>query len=209
MTFGKRLVVASLFVTSAASIAVIVPAIAQDGALGQPTDETLVAQNWAGPGGFGPRFGRGPGGMGPGGMGPGGMGPGGMGPGGMIHQVMEQFDADKDGKLTQAEIDTGLAGKLTSTDADSNGSVSLAEFEALWLEQTRPMMVRMFQNRDADGDGAVTAAEFSEGLDGIVARMDRNGDGALDQTDRPQRGDRRGPGHDHVGPGDRGRPDNR
>lgn len=194
MTFGKKLVVASLFVTSAAGLAVIVPAIAQD----RP-QEDMVAQHfggpgWGGPGGMGPRFGRG---------GPGGPGFG--GPGGM-REAMAQFDTDKDGKLTQAEIDAGLSGKLTANDKDSNGSLSLAEFEALWLEQTRPMMVRAFQNRDADGDGAVTAEEFGRGLDGIVARMDRNGDDALDQSDRPQRGDRRGGpgrGHDHGDRDDR------
>jgi Ca2+-binding EF-hand superfamily protein len=179
MTFGKKLAVTTVLLTSAAGAAVVVPALAQEPAQPAPAqEETVLAQHFGGPG-F--HFGRG----GPGRFARGPGGPGMMGP-----QLLEQFDADDDGKLTQAEIDAGLSAKLGASDTDNSGALSLDEFEALWLEQTRPMMVRFFQNRDADGDGSVTAEEFARNLDAIVARMDRNGDGALDSSDRPARSER-------------------
>lgn len=114
------------------------------------------------------------------------------GHGGGMFRMLEQLDANKDGKLTQEEIDTGRKDALARSDADKDGKLTLAEYEKVWLEQMRPMMVRQFQHLDADGDAAVTADEFGKPFAGIVARMDRNDDGALDESDR-----RRGWGGKH------------
>ena len=103
--------------------------------------------------------------------------------------LMETFDTDGDGSVSQAEIDAARAERLQEFDADGDGALSLEEYEALWLDAMRERMVDRFQDHDDDGDGVVTLEEFSERYDGVVARRDRNGDGVLNQDD--MRGSRR------------------
>ena len=46
-------------------------------------------------------------------------------------------------------------------DADGDGTLSIAEFEALHNAMTRNFMVDRFQALDEDGDGKITAAEMA------------------------------------------------
>ena len=100
---------------------------------------------------------------------------------------MERFDADKDGKLTQAEIDRSREADLASFDGDKDGALTLQEFEGLWLDHMRERMVDRFQGLDADGDAVVTLEEFKRPFASLVQRMDRDGDGALSRADKPSR----------------------
>ena len=104
--------------------------------------------------------------------------------------MMEQYDANKDGGLTQAELDQARKDRLAKFDTTKDGKLSLKEFEALWADFTRQQMVRAFQRLDADGDAAVTADEYVKPTQRMVMRGDRNDDGKLDQQDF--RGRRRG-----------------
>lgn len=122
----------------------------------------------------------------------GGFGGGGLGMMRVLggEQLLREIDADRDDKLTQAEIDRFVAGRLERFDADKNGRLSVEEFTALWADLTRPITVRAFQFLDPDGDGAVTKGELDDRFSRLVSRFDRNGDGVLSMEDR-----RRG-GHD-------------
>jgi Ca2+-binding EF-hand superfamily protein len=115
--------------------------------------------------------------------------------------LFETFDANQDGRLTQAEIDQARQAKLTEFDRDGDGSLTLEEYQALWLDAMRERMVDNFQDHDDDGDGMVTAEEFGERYSGIVSRVDEDGDGAVTMDEMRQRMERR-----HRG-GDRGRPE--
>ncbi len=122
------------------------------------------------------------------------------GPGGMmgpmtIKRVFELADANKDGKLTQEEIDAARTQRFQSHDANGDGKLSLGEFEALFAEFIQPMTVRAFQFLDPDGDAEITMEEFSEPGARLVERLDRNGDGTLSIEDR----------RDGSGPGSFGR----
>lgn len=108
---------------------------------------------------------------------------GGMRRGRGMMQMMETFDTDGDGSLTQDEVDAARAAQLAEFDTDGDGSLSLDEYQGLWLSVMRERMVDQFQSHDDDGDGIVTAEEFGERFDGIVARADRNGDGVLNADD--------------------------
>jgi hypothetical protein len=109
------------------------------------------------------------------------------GPGGA--RMLEAVDANKDGAITQAEIDQFRQGQIARFDANKDGSLSLDEYQALWLDHMRERMVDAFQEHDDDGNGQVTTEEFDKHFAGLVERLDRNGDGQLNADDRG-----RGPG---------------
>lgn len=113
--------------------------------------------------------------------------------GGHAMRLFQTFDTDGDGRVTQQEIDAYRADQIERFDADNDGNLSLEEYQGLWLEAMRERMVDDFQRHDDDGDGQVTPDEFNERFAGLVERLDRNGDGALDREDRRWRG-RNGPG---------------
>lgn len=116
------------------------------------------------------------------------MGMGGYGGrGGMMRHMFDLADADNDGKVTQAEIDKARDDRFAKYDANSDGKLTLDEFENLLREITRPMTVRAFQRLDPNGDAVITVEELSERTDNIVERMDRNNDGALSLEDRGRR----------------------
>ncbi|WP_282609892.1 EF-hand domain-containing protein [Pelagibius sp. Alg239-R121] len=114
----------------------------------------------------------------------------------MMRRMMEQFDANEDRSLTQAEIDQGRAEQLAKFDSDKDGKLSLQEFEALWLEMSRSRMVDRFQNLDEDGDAEVTSGEYLEPFANMVERHDRNGDGTLSKDDRRKKAWRSGNNRD-------------
>ncbi|MGF1631347.1 MAG: EF-hand domain-containing protein [Kiloniellaceae bacterium] len=97
--------------------------------------------------------------------------------------MLESFDANDDGKLSQEEIDQTRAERFGRFDTDGDQSLTLGEYEQLWLEAMRERMVDRFQHLDADGDGKVTADEFQRPFAKMVRRMDRNDDGVLDRND--------------------------
>lgn len=68
-------------------------------------------------------------------------------------------------------------------------------------QMAAPMMDRL-EAMDTDGDGKVSAAEFEAGLMAAFERLDQNGDGFLDETDRGARGN--AAPEQPAGPGPRG-----
>ena len=100
----------------------------------------------------------------------------------------------------KAEIDAAQADQLKKYDKDGDGTLSLAEYQPLFADQTHEPMVRSFQGFDRDGDGKVTADELNGRYDRLVQRLDHNNDGVIDQSELA--GPRMmGPGG--MGPGDR------
>jgi len=107
--------------------------------------------------------------------------------------LLELYDTDGDGALTQDEIAAARNAQLSQFDADGNGSLSLQEYQGLWLDAMRDRMVDRFQSHDDDGDGQVTAQEFADAQARRIARMDRNEDGVINRDDfrRGSRGEAR------------------
>ncbi|HKG75828.1 MAG TPA: EF-hand domain-containing protein [Aestuariivirgaceae bacterium] len=117
----------------------------------------------------------------------------GMGGPGDARAMLERYDANKDGAVSQEEIDTNRTQWHGEFDADKTGDLSLAEFQALWLKARRDMMVREFQEFDRDGDGKLTIDEYKAPLAMLVTRLDANNDGVLNRQDHRLR---RGGGDD-------------
>jgi EF hand len=114
--------------------------------------------------------------------------------------LAERYDANKDGLVTQQEIDGNRAEWHAKFDADKNGNLSLDEFKALWAEANKERMVREFQRFDADGDSKLVLDEYKKPLATIVAEVDRNGDKALGKDDHmKRRGGRHHGGHGKDG----------
>lgn len=121
--------------------------------------------------------------------------------GGYGMRMMEAFDANQDGQVTQVEIDEVRSGRFAEFDQNNDGNLNLEEYQALWLDAMRERMVDRFQALDDDGDAMVTIEEFVEPYGRMVQRLDRNEDGAITRDDmrrRPQDRDR-GPGRDRDG----------
>jgi hypothetical protein len=113
-----------------------------------------------------------------------------------IEWVLERFDTDKDGKLTQEELNKARSELLARFDKDKDAKLSLDEFEPLWAEVMRKRMVRGFQWLDADGNAQITEDEFLKPFAYMVERMDRNNDGAIGRDDRKRHhGPHHGPHH--------------
>lgn len=135
-----------------------------------------------------------------------GEGPMGVPPIGRIDNLMETFDTDGNGVVTQAEIDAVRAGELAEYDANGDGQLNLEEYTAYWTARMFERIVDAFQELDANGDGNVTMEEWNAGIGNIVARLDQDGDAALGPTDVPARGmdGERGPHAERGGPGGQG-----
>lgn len=153
-----------------------------------------------------------------------GMGMGdGMGP--MAGRGMGGFDfaavdADKDGRVTKAELDAWRAAAATRLDADGDGLLSADEIAAGRIEdmtaRAQQMAARMVERLDADGDGLLSAAEMAARPMPARAfdRIDADGDGAVTEAelqavqDRMAEGPRGGKGrHGHGGGHGHGRGD--
>ena len=103
-------------------------------------------------------------------------------------RLFERFDVNKDGVITQAEIDEVRAQDFQTADADGNGEISLEEFKAEFLNRSNDRMVRAFQFLDADGDGTVTQEEVDTVANRLFNRLDRDGNGTVERVRSPRGG---------------------
>ena len=115
------------------------------------------------------------------------------GQGGRGMSLLDTFDTNKDGRVTQEEVNAYRQQQLSRYDRDGNGQLSLEEYQALWMDAMRERMVRQFQAHDRDGNGAVTVEEFQDRYADLVRDRDTNNDGALTADELRPRG--------HGGPG--------
>ncbi len=130
----------------------------------------------------------------------------------------ETLDADKDGNLTQAEVDTARAARFAAADTNSDGKLDAAEMlaqatamqaehMAQMLEQMKSAapkrIAHMMIELDANSDGFLTVDEFETGrADKMFAHLDADGDGVISSDEAATM---RRQMHDRMGGGDRGR----
>jgi hypothetical protein len=88
---------------------------------------------------------------------------GAMGP--MREEMLAKYDANKDGKLDDAERAAIRADHFKKLDSNGDGKVTKAEFpaamEAMREQQRKEHEQAMFDKMDANKDGVVTEAEFA------------------------------------------------
>lgn len=99
------------------------------------------------------------------------------------------MDADKDGKVTEAEMTAWRAAQIAGLDADKDGKITEAELTAHIQAQLATRAADMAKARiaaqDVDGDGALSAAELATPpmQAKIFSRLDTDGDGAVTQVE--------------------------
>lgn len=140
---------------------------------------------------------------------------GGMGGpmGGIVGMDFAAMDADGDGKLTQAEIDTFRAAQTAAIDTDGDGLLSAEELAAMHMRaattRANDHAARMIEQLDTDGDGKLSAAELAArpmqaGMSTrMFERLDTDKDGAISEAEMAAakdrmtmgRGDKRGGNH--------------
>jgi Ca2+-binding EF-hand superfamily protein len=129
---------------------------------------------------------------------------------------MVQYDGDKDGRVTRAEINTGIAAQFGAADTNSDGKLDAAEIlryndkrkadrraryeawkakaAALGRDPGRPPSDRdtvdNLRAADWNLDGFITGDEFGGKTRALAMRADRNGDGVIDAEELKRRGGR-------------------
>jgi Ca2+-binding EF-hand superfamily protein len=116
-------------------------------------------------------------------------GPGGPGNrGAMLMEMFDTIDADKDGTLTEAELEAHRAALFTAADTNADGMLSAEELSAQqvarFTEKLPERTAKMIENRDNDGDGSLSLAEVDEGPgQRHFARIDSDNDGAISKAE--------------------------
>lgn len=114
--------------------------------------------------------------------------------------MFDRMDANRDGAITTAEVETAAAAMRERRVDRAGGSPAGAP--PAGAPQSGPgrggMMGRMIQEADADGDGQVSREEMRAATARRFTAMDKNSDGVISNDERPQgfgmRGGRQGGG---------------
>lgn len=99
------------------------------------------------------------------------------------------LDADKDGKVTKAEVEAFRAAKVKAMDANADGKISAEELAAPRIaaatDRIKARSAEMVKKMDSDGDGMLSAAELAArpGPEMLFDRIDANSDGAVTQDE--------------------------
>ncbi|KZK86331.1 transaldolase/EF-hand domain-containing protein [Pseudovibrio sp. Ad46] len=95
----------------------------------------------------------------------------------MSSQFFTNFDTNKDGSVTTAEIEAKRKADFAKADTAGDGAITLEEWKVFAAdrssERSKDRSVRIFQRFDSNGDGQVTREEFLDQAERMTARMDK------------------------------------
>lgn len=89
------------------------------------------------------------------------------------------LDADKDGKVTAAELRPKAVKRVLRLDADKDGEISAAEIDAWLAKIMERRKARILSHLDTDKNGVVTETEIAAYAGGLVDAADADRDGAV------------------------------
>lgn len=98
----------------------------------------------------------------------------------------DRLDADKDGKVTQAEYIAGSKSSFEKLDANADGKVTSAEMDTAYATSKpgvgaakMPSSAERIKTLDTDGDGALSSVEHEASSRTMFDTLDTNKDGSL------------------------------
>lgn len=140
---------------------------------------------------------------------------GGHGPRGPM-PTFEEFDANKDGKVSKDEMQAFAKAQFAKMDANSDGGLSADEMAKDGMEKMKKRQDKMFKKMDENGDGVLSFDELNGKMakrgEKMFDRLDADGDGLLSKDEMGKMkqgrkgghggkdGERHGKG-DHAGKG--------
>jgi len=95
-------------------------------------------------------------------------------------RMFAKIDANHDGKVTRAEADAFMKARAAEIDANHDGKVSVDEIKAFIQKQRDERLAERLARMDDNGDGTVTVDEFAAAGTWRLARLDRDGSGAIE-----------------------------
>jgi Ca2+-binding EF-hand superfamily protein len=113
---------------------------------------------------------------------------GGEGRGAMLLEDFDTMDADKDGKVTEAEISAHRLVAFKAADADADGLLSAAELvemrKAREAMRAQRRAEHMIEKMDKDGDGNLSTTELTDmGSMPLFDRIDADQDGGISKAE--------------------------
>jgi hypothetical protein len=112
--------------------------------------------------------------------------------------VLEMLDTDADGSVSRSEFINGGEAHFAAADADGDGRLTPEEAQAARKAKCEARAGRLFGRFDGDGDGVVTREEFSSARGAFFDGLDANGNGIIDEDERPQHRHKFGPRPDRT-----------
>jgi len=115
---------------------------------------------------------------------------------------LSEIDANADGMLTQAEIDTFRATRAAEMDTNGDGAVSFEEANARHAAKREQRARARFDRQDQNGDGVLSADEIGNRAAKMFERLDTNSDGIVDAEELASRRGHHRRGHRHQNQGE-------
>ena len=106
-----------------------------------------------------------------------------------VPQRHARADTDNDGRISQAEFVQQRVQRLTASDANRDGTVTVEERQAAMQTRRAERNASHFARLDADSNGAISRSEFDAAH---AARAEGGREGARGERSRGHRGGRQG-----------------
>ena len=97
----------------------------------------------------------------------------------------QELDANGDGQVTKAEMETHRTKKFTSADTNGDGKLSVEEMQAEAQKKANERVSDMFTRLDTDKDGFLSTDELPKPrrADKMFDRLDADGNGSLSEQE--------------------------
>lgn len=97
--------------------------------------------------------------------------------------LFASFDRDGDLLVSNAELEAGIAREFARADANHDGSISAAEYQAWSMRALGGVYAPYRLDLDRNADGPITPDEFAAEFRARAHRYDSNGDGVIEHAD--------------------------
>lgn len=104
-----------------------------------------------------------------------------------IDHMFEVLDANADGAIDKAEVESAKDARFAAADTNSDGTLTVSELEAAAAKRAEKRVARMVERLDANQDGALDTEEFAAAAKKrgsghgakMFKRFDADGDGRV------------------------------